>query len=249
MKVSGGMRYNLIMNTTYGLRAELQGYPWKDIAEEFEVHGIKIKVAVGIMEVGYDKQEDGAKAKKIAQLYLNSQSLRNGKRITADFNHAWRPNTAGGRDLSMTLNDQINMNDRLQVQSQTHQASITGRAYIVNAQMHDSASFTNDSAMVDKALKDKVLAEALDYFSKEVVNNDRPLYDVYKSVEVITKHLGEGGRKKLAALAGKPVKYVSDLMETTNSKRHAVTDARKLLEDNECKDRAKVLIEAYASTI
>lgn len=237
------------MNTPYGLRAELQGYPWKDIAEEFENDGIKIKVAVGIMEVGYDKEEDGEKAKKIAQLYVNSQNFRNGKKITANFNHTWKPSVSRGRHFSQMLNDQINMNDRLQGQSQTHQASITGRAYIVSAQMRDNASFINDSVMVDKALRDEILAEALDYFSKEVVENDRPLYGVYKAVEIITSHLGENGRKKLAALADKPEKYVSDLMYTANIERHAISAAKPLISDNECKERATTLIKAYANSI
>lgn len=237
------------MNTPYGLRAELQGYLWKDIAEEFEKDGIKIKVVNGIMEVGYDKEEDGEKAKKIVQLYINSQNLRSGKKVTADFNHTWRPNASGGADYRISLSDTLNVDERVQAQIQTHQVSISGRAYIVNQQMHDSASFSNDSAMVDKALKDEILDKALGYFSEEVVDNDRPLYGVYKAIEVITKHLGRDGRKKLAALAGKSKKYISDLMETTNTKRHAITDARSLITDNECKERAKVLIQSYANSL
>lgn len=237
------------MNTPYGLRGELQGYPWKDIVEEFEKDGIKIKVTNGVMDVGYGSKENEEKARKIAQAYINAQSLRSGRKITVDFNHTWKPNASGNTDHGLSFNETVTVNERVLVQTTTHQASITGKAYIVNQQIHDSASFTNDSDMVDKALKDEVLDKALGYFSEEVVDNDRPLYGIYKAIEIIIKHLGKDGRKMLASLAGEHEKYVSDLMETTNTKRHAISDARKLLEENECKGRAKILIEAYVKSI
>ena len=58
-----------------------------------------------------------------------------------------------------------------------------------------------------------------------------------------------GGRDKLAQLANHPEKYVSDVMETTQLTRHAHTQARQLLTDSECRERARILIEAFARSI
>ena len=57
--------------------------------------------------------------------------------------------------------------------------------------------------MVSKALGDTTLRTALRYFNEEVVDDNRPLYGIYKAIEVIAHHLGNDGWKQLAALAGK----------------------------------------------
>ena len=58
-----------------------------------------------------------------------------------------------------------------------------------------------------------------------------------------------GGREKLARLVGQGVRYVDDLMQTTQIMRHARTQAKRVLVDEECRQRAKILIEAYAGAI
>lgn len=233
------------MNKPFGLRAELQGYPWKDITEEFVTDGITIKIYSGLIEVGYDKQVDEMKARRLAKLYIHSQSLRIGRRLTAVFNHSWTTKAADGSFHSVNVSDTVTASDRVR----TNQVTITGKANIVKPQVHDSASFTNDTAMVEKALRYPALEEALEYFTEEVVDDERPLYGVYKSVEKLTHELGKDGRKTLGLLAGKNEKYVSEVMETTNTKRHAVSPARKLLSDEECIERAKLLINAYAASL
>ena len=241
------------MNTLYGFSVDLKGYPWYDLAEEFEQDGIKFKVAMGRMEIGFEKEEEVEKAKMLAQTYINAQSLRTGQKIHLEFNHSWQPNASGGKHHSLTLSEEVKVSDRVQIGRQTHQVTITGMVSIANQQIHDSASFINDKIMVEKALKDSTLEQALGYYSQEVVEDDKPLYGIYKALEVITNQLGKGketeGRKLLAQLAGKPHSFVDDVMQTTQPQRHAITLAIRKITDEECKERAKVLIQTYADTI
>lgn len=237
------------MNKPFGMRAELQGFPWKDLAEEIEKDGILIKIANGIMDVGYDNEQDKEKAKRVAKLYIYAQSLRAGQKIKASFNHTWRTNASGDTDRDVSLGDQVSTSDRVQIQTLTHEVSITGRASIVTQEMHDSASFSNDTAMVSKALRDLTLEKALSYFSDEAINDDRPLYGIYKAIEVITKHLGGNGNQKLGQLVDQNEKYVSDVMQTTQIQRHAITFGRRKLSDDAYRQRAKNLIEAYANSL
>jgi len=91
------------------------------------------------------------------------------------------------------------------------------------------------------------LAKALRYFSEELLDDDRPLYGVYKVLEAICHAVGGWG--KLAQLVNKPEKYVSDVRETTQLTRHARTQARQLLSDQECYACARILIDVFAKSI
>jgi len=51
------------------------------------------------------------------------------------------------------------------------------------------------------------------------------------------------------SLANHAEKYVSDVRETTQLTRHARTQARQLLTDAECRERARILIDAFAKSI
>jgi hypothetical protein len=78
------------------------------------------------------------------------------------------------------------------------------------------------------------------------------LYGIHKALEELAAAVG--GRAKLAALANQPEKYVADVMETTQRAWHspgwlARKKARQLLDDNECRARARLLIDAYQKSI
>lgn len=238
------------MNKPFGASGILEGFAWKDLKEEISVDGgISIKVNDGALTVEYDDEDDETRAKKIAQVYVDAHSMREKRKTKIVFNQSWRPNAQGGRAISMGFFDTIQATDRAQVQV-THKASISGSASIVTKEMHDSASFTNDTMMVEKALKDPVLAEALSHFNEEALSTERPLYGIYKAIEVITKHLPRE-REELGRLAGKSKSYVDDVMQTANTKRHptnAYKSSRKLT-DSECLERARILIDAYATSI
>jgi hypothetical protein len=119
-----------------------------------------------------------------------------------------------------------------------------------------SESFTNDSIIVRKALRNTTLAHALNYYAEEIIDHDRPLYGIYKALEQISTHLGKGskGRGALATLAGKPRKFVDDIMETAQTERHseqwlALKKTKVLLTDQECIERAQLLIKVYADSL
>lgn len=235
------------MTKKLGIRGELEGYPWKDVAESFEEDGIEISIHDGVIEAGYDAPADKQRAERLARLYLNADTLRTGTKVVVNFNYSWEENASGGVDHSIGLSDEVKVTDRLQVR--TSQATITGKARIVRPQDHDSASFTNDIEMVRKAMHDPALEKSLGYFADEVTDDDRPLYGAYKAIETITEHFGSNGRQRLGALVGKGKAYVDDLMQTTQPTRHSVTPARSLLSEEECVRRTKELIEAYALSI
>jgi hypothetical protein len=128
----------------------------------------------------------------------------------------------------------------------TTKVTIRGMARIVSPDF-DSSRVSNSSALVRKSLRNKALAKALIYFSEEVVDDDRPLYGVYKALEELCH--AAGGQEKLAQLASQTKKYVNDVMQTTQTTRHARPQAAQVLSDAECRERARILIEAYAKSI
>jgi hypothetical protein len=119
-------------------------------------------------------------------------------------------------------------------------------------QMRDSASFTGDAPMLQKAQRYAALKSALLYYSQEVVDDDRPLYGVYKALEAMIDHLGQNqsdGRRALARLAGQPRSYIDDVMQTAQVRRHHRTTGTRRLTDEECRQRAKLLIDIFARSL
>ena len=225
----------------------MHGPQWQGLVEDFERDGIAFSIHDGVIDVSYDKALDRERAEGGARLFMLANALRTGVHTALNFNHNWEKQPGGGKLLAVDLTANVTVAERLQVQ--ISRQTITGRACIIGA--YDSASVTNSSELVEKASKDPVLEKALAYFDEALSESARPLYGIYKSVEVITKHLGKGveGRRKLGVLAGHGAKYVEDLMESTQRTRHAITFARTVLGQEECIRRAKELIEAYAASL
>jgi hypothetical protein len=240
------------MNKLCGAQGEIVNFPFKDVHDIFyNQNGIEIEIKEGNLYVGVDDEAKLDEAKELAHLHLFAWSLRQNIKVGVDFNHTWKTNAQGNQDNFLDLHDNVRVVDHLQIQTVTHQVSIKGSALIVTQEMHDSASPANDTSMVNKALKDKTLKNALRYFSEEVVDDDRPLYGIYKALEVIAHHLGGGrdGWRQLGVLAGQNEVFVTDVKQTTQLQRHAVTPAHRRLTDDECKERAKILIHAYANSL
>jgi hypothetical protein len=58
------------------------------------------------------------------------------------------------------------------------------------------------------------------------------------------------GREALGGLAGHDKKYVDDVMETAElTRHHNDPNARQVLTEEECRSRARILIDAYANSI
>jgi hypothetical protein len=245
------------MNQPFGVQGEIKNFPFKDLHETFyNQDGVELEINNGVLFVGVDDEAKLEEAKDLARLYLAAWSERQQIKAAVDFNHAWQTNAKGHKDHSVSLGDSVKPVERLQMQTTTHQVTIKGTASIVTQQMHDSASFTNDAAMQQKAQTYPALKNALFYYNEEIVDDDRPLYGIYKAVEAMvtqlqtTFHLEKNeARKKLAGLAGQPITYVTDVIQTAEVKRHHKTSATRKISDDECRQRAKILIDAFASSL
>ena len=239
------------MNRPHGVRGEIQRFPFKDMHQTvYNQGGIEIEVNDGVLSVGVDDRDDLEAAKELAQLYLSAWSARHNIRLSVTFNHAWKTNQEGGQDHSLTLQDQVKVLDRVQIQRTTHQIQVPLSYAVVTEEMRDTASFTNDEVLVQKAARHSALKSALLYYSQEVVDDERPLYGVYKAIEAMIGSLnGRDGRRDLANMAGQPRSYVDDVMQTTQVRRHHSTTGIRKLSDEECRERAKHLIDVFANSL
>lgn len=227
----------------YGIRGSIESRHTNlsDLVEDF-IHGsFTVKVLDNVIEIGFENEGDLERAIRFGKLLLDAWSLQTGLKIIVNFNQSWQPTSQGGRLVSISLNETIKVSDRLK----TTVKIIRSLGYVIKLKS-DSHSFSNNIDIVSKAVKDETLARALDYFSQEVIENEKPLYGVYKAIEVITKKIGTD---ELARLAGKSKTYISDITQTAQPTRHSITVAKAVLSESECKSRAKALIQAYAGSL
>ena len=222
----------------------------KDLNEEWELEGISFSVKNGVFEAEFSDKKDKEKALLIANSFIATWNFRHNTKLTVNFNHSWEPKDDGNVTHSLNLSETVKVTDRvITEQTIAHRVSFEVKARIVGRS--DSASFLANQSLVEKSLKDKTLRQALGFYSEEVVDEKRPLYGVYKALEVLIDKLGKGkkGMKALGKLADKGWKYVDEAKERTQLQRHALSPARDLLSEQECKDRVSLLIESYANSI
>ena len=96
------------------------------------------------------------------------------------------------------------------------------------------------------------LRNALKHFSQEVVDDDRPSYGIHTALEELLSACGDGstGRSKLGAVAGHDKTFVDEVMLTAQTERHFPGyKASRVLSDQEYRDRARALIDAYANSV
>ena len=235
--------YNPLMDTKHGLRgAIVPPGPFKGKEETFQFEGFPIEIKDGVIEIGFEDKADEGRARDIVRQHLEWFSAAHGIRHTVDLNQSWELKPGGGKAFGIAFSETLKLSADIRVS----QATIQGKARIVSP-VYDSAALSTYSALVEKSRRNTALANAVRYFSEEVLDDDRPLYGVYKALEELCHAIG--GRGKLAQLVNKPEKYVSDIMETAQLTRHARTKARQLLSDQEFHERARILIEAYAKSI
>lgn len=244
------------MNKPFGNRGTIKNFPFKDLNETLYVQdGIEIEIKEGNLSVGVDNQRKLQEANEIALLILSVWGFRQNLQTTVTFDHNWITNKDGSKNLYLSLGGTTTSQGRVSIEKITNQANITGKSRIISQKMYDSASFTNDLNLVVKALSNEALRNALAYYNNEVIEDDLPLYGIYKSIETITKYLEkngtENGREELGTLAGKNKKFVGDIMETAQklTRHHEDKNARSLLSETECIERAKLLIEAFANSL
>lgn len=213
-----------------------------DLTENWEQDGISFSINDGIFEVNFSSEQEEGKAREIADLFIKAWGFNHGTKLSVDFNHSWKPKENGKNFHSVSLHETVKVYDRVIV----HRVSSTARARIIGK--GDSSSFFANQSLVEKCLKDEGLKKALEFYSEEVIDNEKPLYGIYKALEILSKSLRTNkinGRKALGKLANESEGYVDDVMQTTQRQRHAITQAKNLLSEQECKERAKILIDAY----
>jgi hypothetical protein len=193
-----------------------------------------------VISIGFDDPGEAEQARAIVREFLAAFSLAEDVRFTADLDQSWERRPDNTESIGVVAKpDIVRMRGGIRVQI------LDGRA--VYTYDNETPKVSASSEMVKKAQKSPELANALTYYSAEVVDTERPLYGVYKALEELVHTTGS--RRALAALAGQPAKYVSDVMETTQLTRHARTRARKILSERECRNRCRLLIDAFAKSI
>jgi hypothetical protein len=206
----------------------------------------QLSVENGVIVIGYEDEALAGEAREVVKLYLAAHNLENGTNYQVDLNQSWQTHAGGSKTIGMEFSETLSMTGSLS--ARVTQATITGRARIVSPGF-DSETLDNQTALVDKCRKEPALASALTYFNEEVIDDDRPLYGIYKAIEALTKAL-PGGREALGKLAGHDEKYVTDVTQTAQlTRHHDDPDAKRVLTDEECKERAKILIRAYANAV
>ncbi len=233
------------MSNLYGFSGKLQPASlFEKIEESWTTEDIAFNVKDGEFKISYDDPTKQSLAEQLAKHFIQAFSLNKNTKVTIDFNHTWKPSNTG-RQFAISFQEKLEL--AYQIKHTVHSecgAKITGT--------DNNISLKSNEKIVTKMLQDPVLAEAILHFTSEVVDDKRPLYGIYKSIEVITKHMDKHeGRKKLALLAEKPEQFVQDLMETANSQRHPTIKAqsKKVLSEQECQFRARLLIQAYMDSL
>jgi len=185
-------------------------------------------------------------------LFLSAWSERQELKIRVEFDHTWEKISQDIQNSQLEQADEAKVTEPIQAQVTTHQISIPTRVSLMSQQMIDGASFTNDRVMFHKAQQYPALKSALTHYHDEIIGNDRPLYGCYKAIEAMANYLGSNkyeGRKLLAQKTGKNLSYVSDIIQSAEVKRHDRTSSSKKLEDDECRRRTKILIDAFANSL
>jgi len=237
------------METKYGLRgAIVPTGPFKDADEAFAFDGFCIEVKDGVIAIGYNNRGDTERAREIIRQYLDWFSTEHNVSHTADLNQRWEIPDTEPSTIGLAVNSASTATGKIQLQVTIH-----GRARIV-ASGYDSGKLSTYSDKVRKSQQNQALARAVQYFHEEAIEADRPLYGIYKAIEALTQEL-PGGRAELGILAGchnqkEGKRYVDDIMQTSGlTRHHNDPDARRILSDDECRDRARILIGAFARHI
>lgn len=230
------------------MRADIKGYFNREIEYEIEDRGAIIKIYNGKIELLYDNDQEKEHAQQLARAYFDAYKLRTLNDITARFDFTWENLENNKRNINIALSDTIRLDDDVSISLISGQKIITGTARIVTTETAKNASFENDSEMVQRAMKNEVLARSIGYFSSEVVGSSNPGPGIYNSIEVITDHLGgsKNGRIALAKLAGREPQFVDDLMQATQVARHPNVKTNVRLNNAEMIERARILIDAFS---
>lgn len=229
------------MDKLYGVSGKLEpDYPFIGLSKVIlDSPEITVKISGGCISAEYMDPGDRTTAEETIIQILQIWSFKNGIRAKVDLNYSWQPTKDAHKTHSLAFKDEIKVNSLFTgIIKHTIDGIIIG---------HDG--FGDTKLLLEKTSRDSVLAKAIAFYSEEVIEDGRPMYGIYKALEAITKNLGKNGRKRLAQLAGESEQYVDDVMQTANTTRHAVSHSSSVLSEEDCKQRARTLIDAYANSL
>ncbi len=208
---------------------------------------------LGVIEVGYTDAVDEARARVLVKIYMDALSLRMGFGMHANLHQSWQLVEGGARAWCVAVEGAIKPSGQIRIAT----ADVETTAAIAPSNIYDSRDLANVAGLVEKALRNEPLRLALQYYNDEIVETDHPLYGIYKAIEEITKHLSnqdtKKSRKYLGELAGCDEQFVEEVMSTANvgidGRHYSGSPGKRQLSDDECRERARILIEAYAQSV
>lgn len=172
------------MSNLYGFSSKLQPAAlFKKIEENWTTEDIAFNVKDGEFQVSYDDPTKQSLAEQLAKHFVQAFSLNENTKVTIDFNHTWKPSNTG-RQYAISFQEKLELKYQI-----SHTVHSERSAKVIGTD--NNISFKVNEKIVIKMLQDPVLAEAIEHFTSEVVDDKRPLYGIYKSIEVITKHMGK----------------------------------------------------------
>jgi hypothetical protein len=233
------------MPEPYGFAVALNLPPALNIPKTFSLHGIDFAIGNDALEVRYSTKEDKNRALEIAQEVVDVWAFSHGITLKPDFDlaTAWEPNEHGGVDTEVRAVDRGSATDSVDTELTTVDES--GNVQTTSTHGYSLAA---NVTLTELAVSNKALRQALRYYNNEALDEQRPLYGIYKAIEAIAKRL-PGGRQALGKLANQNRKFVEDVMQTANSTRHAYLEGEAVLTVEECKRRAHLLITAYSASL
>jgi hypothetical protein len=212
-------------------------------SESFAHDRFQIKCEGGVLEINYEDPALEDKARELAHTYVAALSLLQLRRFTLQLSQPPRMDYNGVLCVSVEDSGTIRASESVRITAASSLPS--GEEKVM--EIYDSRNLHNAKDLVTKALKCPPLQKALEYFAQEVVDDERPLYGIFKALEVLAKDLGKNGREELGRMAERDKKYVDEVFETTQIARHSSGyDARQKLSAPECRERARELILAYS---
>lgn len=239
------------MNKPFGMQGEIQNYPYKEFTEvSYDQDGIKIEVKDSLMIIGVDEEEKLVDAKMIADLLIILWSKSENRKLKVNYNQKWSLNDQNERVTRLLLIDSVHLSDK--VETVLRQVDIYGKSSIIRSEK-DGASFKNHLALLMKAKKHTALKDALLYFSDEVIDVEKPLYGIYKAIEAMYQYFSKDDKKKLwaitqlAAIINENPDYVKEILSSTHETRHHDPRKKAIIQDSDCIERTKRLIDAFAN--
>jgi len=164
------------MNTPFGFQGAIRSSAAFDgPIDTFTLDSITVTVEGGVFSVGYQREDQEQEARRLAGALIDTWMFRHNAKVSVDFNQSWRVEADGHRSVFVHLHAEGRA-------GAAAYATLTERDEHGNdiTRVINPSSFANDQGLAEKACRDRTLEMALHYFTREVIEDERPLYGIYK---------------------------------------------------------------------